>query len=102
MIERLRELLSDPSAKDVDEAEPLSQMLLNSHSPVVLSCLNEDEMMFADVVTSVDPHKKQTNPKTRIRPVKPEDQGEMFTGNGREYVTRYEVERYPHSADAGV
>jgi predicted ATPase len=102
VIERLRELLTDPSSAEADEDESLSQMLLNSHSPVVLSCLNEGESVFAEVVTVVNPATKQANPKTRIRLVRPEDQGEMFMGNGREFVTRFEVNQYLNTVDRGV
>jgi hypothetical protein len=99
MIERLRELLANPSGDEGDMDESLSQMLLNSHSPVVLSHLLEGEMVFADIVTAINPRTKEANPKTRVRMVQPEDQGEMFTGNGREYVTRYEVNRYLSTVD---
>ncbi len=102
MIERLRELLSDPSGAEVDQDEPLSQMLLNSHSPLVLSCLDAGEMVFADIVTAIDPVTKGANPKTRVRLVRPQDQGEMFTGNGREFVTTFEVNRYLSTVDQGV
>jgi predicted ATPase len=102
LIERLRELLSDPASAEVDKAEPLSQMLLNSHSPVVLSCLREGEMVFADVVTTVNPQAREVTPKTRVRPVQPDDQGEFFAGDGREFVTRYEVNRYLGAVDRGV
>jgi len=97
MIERLRELVTDPTSEEVDEQEPLSQMLLNSHSPVVLSCLEEDEAMFADMVSVVNPEVDKISRKTRIRPVKL--QGELLPKENREYVGRVEVERYLHSAD---
>lgn len=97
MIERLRELVTDPTSDEVDEQEPLSQMLLNSHSPVVLSCLEKDEAMFADMVSVVNPEEDKISRKTRIRPVKL--QGELLPEENREYVGRVEVERYLHSVD---
>ncbi len=97
MIERLRELVTEPTSEEVDEQEPLSQMLLNSHSPVVLSCLEEDEMMFADMVSVVNPEVDKISRKTRIRPVK--GQGELLAEKNREYVSKVEVERYLHSVD---
>lgn len=101
MIERLRDLVICPSSEQVDEQEPLSQILLNSHSPVVLSCL-EEEAMFADMVTSIpamDSSKDPIHPsrKTRIRPVK--STGELNSQENGGEVTRYEVERYLHSYD---
>lgn len=97
MIERLRELVTEPTSEEVDEQEPLSQMLLNSHSPVVLSCLEEDEAMFADMVSVVNPEVSRPSRKTRIRPVK--GQGELLAEENREYVSIAEVERYLHSVD---
>ena len=101
LITRLRELLTNPSSKEIDKEEPLTQMLLNSHSPVVLSCLKDGEMMFAEMVSEADPNTKHLNRKTRIRSVRPEDQGELFKGNGREYVTRFEVSKYLSTVDHG-
>ena len=95
MIERLRELVTAPTCEEVDEQEPLSQMLLNSHSPVVLSCLEKDEAMFADMVSVVNPEVDKISRKTRIRPVKLH--GELLPEENREYVGMVEVERYLHS-----
>jgi predicted ATPase len=102
LIERLRQLLSDPSGEEVDGTEPLSQMLLNSHSPVVLSCLNQGEMVFADIVTTIDPRTRESNQKTRVRPVRPDDQGELYAGNGRDFVSKFEVNRYLTTMDRRV
>ncbi|MCU0516934.1 MAG: ATP-binding protein [Oscillatoria sp. Prado101] len=92
MIELLRELVSDPFSQDLDERDPLSQMLINSHSPVVLSCLEEGEAMFADIVSFVNKEMGHISRKTRIRSVKP--QGELFPDEQRDSVSSYEVKRY--------
>jgi hypothetical protein len=97
MIERLRELVTDPTSDEVDEQEPLSQMLLNSHSPVVLSRLEKDEAMFADMVSVVNPQVDKISRKTRIRPVKLH--GALLPEENRQYVSMVEVERYLHSVD---
>lgn len=87
LIQRLREGVTAPSSLEVDEAEPFFQILLNSHTPVVLSCLEEGEAMFADLVSIINPEAGSVSRKTRIRPV--------ATANGKqEYVSRFEVERY--------
>lgn len=92
LIQRLREGVTTLSSLEVDEGEPFFQMLLNSHSPVVLSCLEEGEAMFADLVSVVNPEVGSVSRKTRIRPV--------ATSNGKqEYVSRFEVERYLSSVD---
>jgi len=69
MIKRLRELVTDPQSPEITDDDPLSQMLLNSHSPVVLAALNESEAMFADMVSTVDPTTRTVIRKTRFRPV---------------------------------
>ncbi|MUG99102.1 AAA family ATPase [Scytonema sp. UIC 10036] len=69
LMERLREGVTDLTSQEVDETEPLSQMLLSSHSPVVLSCLEEGEALFADVVNVVKPETGTVSRKTRIRSV---------------------------------
>lgn len=71
------------------ESEPFFQMLINSHSPVVLSCLEDGEAMFADLVSVVNPEAGFVSRKTRIRPV--------ATSNGKqesesESSPRFEVE----------
>lgn len=99
MIRRLRELVSDPSSEDVDTQEPLSQMLLNSHSPVVLSELQEGERMFSDILTVIDSATHQHGRKTRIRPVRTGDQGELQPDMEAESVSIFEVNRYLSSVN---
>jgi hypothetical protein len=78
-----------------DEAS-LSQMLLNSHSPVVLSHLHDSEYVFADTVTMLDQHPSSRRRKTRMRPVRPHDQGdlELSPSERGESVSRFDVTRY--------
>jgi predicted ATPase len=97
MIRRLRELVSNPFSEEADEQEPLSQMLLNSHSPVVLSELQQGEIMFSDILTVVDPATHQRGRKTRIRPA--QDQGELQPDSGTEFVSTFEVDRYLSSVN---
>jgi predicted ATPase len=102
LIERLRELLIDPLRDDIDSEEPLAQMLLNSHSPVVLSCLEDGEGLFADMVSVVDPERQQTNRKTCIRPIQLQDQGELFHDRDGPTTTRYEARQYLESVERGA
>jgi predicted ATPase len=99
MIGRLRELVTDPSDPDVDEKEPLYQMLLNSHSPVVLSCLDSGDMVFADLVSVVDGAAGTITRKTRIRPVRTKEQGELQPEEASDYVGTFEVQKYLSSVD---
>ena len=97
LIQRLREGVTNPASEEVDETEPFSQLLLNSHSPVVLSCL-EEGAMFADMVSVVNPEAGFVSRKTRIRPVGIPHQ-QHVAELGPQYLTRFEVERYLHSVD---
>jgi predicted ATPase len=99
MIRRLRELVTDPGSRAFDEGERLSQMLLNSHSPVILSSLDERELMFADLVTEVDPTAATITRKTRIRPVR--SQGELpVEARNADHVTNFEVQEYLASVNS--
>ena len=98
LIPLLRSLVTDLEADAEDSDQPLSQMLLNSHSPVVLSNLVDGEMMFADLVSVIDPETKSIRRRTRMRPVKPRDQGELELNGEREYISRFEVNRYLSTA----
>lgn len=65
---------------------------MNSHSPVVLSCLEIEnfDVMFANVVNEVDPTTKTIKRKTIIRPISRES--ELI--NEQTHVGIQEVERY--------
>lgn len=94
MIHRLRDLVTDPLGADGSSEEPLSQMMLNSHSPVVLSGLQEGEMVFADMVSVAGPKAKVVSRKTRIRSVRPKDQGQLLDDSSSEFISRFEVDKY--------
>lgn len=98
LIERLRLGVTDITSEEVDETEPLFQMLLNSHSPIVLAGLEEPEALFADMVSVVKPEVGTVSRKTRIRPVGTL-QRESKAESELEYVSRFEVERYLHSVE---
>jgi len=77
LVQRLREMVTNPKTfEEDDHSPPLSQLLLNSHSPVVLSALLDKELhpldgsiLFADTASIADPEQKQQRRKTRFRPV---------------------------------
>jgi len=99
LIHLLRETVVSPFADvEVGDPEPLSQMLLNSHSPVVLSAMREGSqegaaVLFSDLLTVADPETGSGRRKTRLRRVMLGDQTEMFE-ESRDHVTRIEVDRY--------
>jgi hypothetical protein len=103
LVQQLQSLVTDPSNDKGQERSPLSQLLLNSHSPVVLSSVHDSsqaQILFADVVAVADPGAEAVRRKTRIRLVVPKDQGTSgyeddaaFAEDKEPPVTRFEVQR---------
>jgi predicted ATPase len=84
LIQRLQDLVTDPRER-LEEPIALTQLLLNSHSPVVLSSLLDEErhpvqgaILFADTTVVADPVNKESRRKTRLRLVPPKEQPELF------------------------
>lgn len=102
LIERLRVKVTDP-ADPPESFNLLSQIIMNSHSPVVLSSLMSSSVgvdptiVFADTVTLVQPS-VQAYPTTRMRRVASSDQGDLYPpGSG---VSTFEVDRYLATVNA--
>jgi predicted ATPase len=89
LVVRLRALTTELTASDC--GKQTLQVLVNSHSPVVLSGLADEEMLFADMVTVVQPGAGKSR-RTRMRPVRRDKQASLDR-NG-ETVGTYDVERY--------
>lgn len=109
LVRRLKQMVSDPAEDVDDEPRPLSQLLLNSHSPVVLSALLDREhtaadgmVLFADTSTISDPEVHEVRRRTRLRPVRGAAQGSLFDdlplGSG--FVTDMEVRRVLETVSA--
>ena len=94
LIQRLRELVTQVQEPESVE-EPLSQLIMNSHSPVVLSGLEVEnfEVMFAGIVNETDPTTKTIKRKTIIRPI----QSKLM--DSQTHVGIQEVERYLATVD---
>lgn len=106
LIHLLRDRVSDPSRDDFDPGEPLSQVLFNTHSPVVLAHLKDGERRLADLIDVVDPTTRTIDRKTRIRSVRSEPARAQrplgFMANQRDDVWDIEVDSYLSSANPGV
>lgn len=116
LIRRLREMVTDPTESTsfelgavdevaepgTSEVEPLTQLLMNSHSPVVLAALQADppsQVLFVDVVDRVDPSSRRISHRTRMRQVR--RQGDLTPEETRDLVSAFEVERYLDTAKSG-
>ncbi|WP_446939836.1 AAA family ATPase [Pseudomonas aeruginosa] len=109
LVQRLRDMVSQPDRFEADdEIVPLSQLLLNSHSPVVLSALIDRSyhavdgvVLFADTSSVSDPLAGESRRKTRLRPVRTRPQGDLFDDEGeRDFVSDYEVKTVLETASA--
>jgi len=99
LIHLVQGVVTDPAAAEESTGEPVSQILMNSHSPVVLNALVHrapEALLFADRASVTD-GRGQVASCTRIRPVHLEDQGRLDrVAEGS--VSSFEVERYLHAA----
>jgi predicted ATPase len=98
VIRRLRELVSNPHADKVDAKQPLAQMLVSSHSPVVLASVPPEDVVFFDVVSVVRPGSSRASTRTRARRLPPTRDEPPVERNGHLYVTQHEVTHYLSSA----
>jgi len=103
LVRRLRHMVTIPESFAAgSDALPLSQLLLNSHSPVVLSALVDKDLhsvdgsvLFADTSSVVDPSKGERRRRTRLRPIrsKPQMVLEGIEDGASEMVSDFEVRR---------
>lgn len=109
LVQSLRGMVTHPADPELPIDAPLSQLLLNSHSPVVLSALlradlraQGDQVLFADTVSIADPISREVRRKTRLRPVEPSTQGELqgIADDEPHEVSKFEVQRILETAVA--
>ena len=105
LVQRLRQMVSQPS-EQCEDAPPLTQLLINSHSPVVLSALLDQELrsvdgvvLFADTASVRDPQTASVRRKTRFRLEKSNVQRDLFPGSESSgFVSDFEVKKILESA----
>ena len=95
MVKLLRNLTTD--FKDETESGwPLRQLLVNTHSPLLMAQLSDTELLFAYMPTRIDPADHGTATRvTRIVPVRME----LLPDPQERFFTREQVKEYMHSAD---
>ncbi|MBI4861697.1 MAG: ATP-binding protein [Candidatus Riflebacteria bacterium] len=100
LIDLIREAVRGLSrATDRREWGSWYQVIVNSHSPAVLSKLREGEMLFADMIRALPQTGAGFEKRTRIRPVRSTDEGELPLLETREFVERFEVRHYLSSVE---
>ena len=97
VIELLRASCTDLRVAPESETTKLTQIIVNTHSSAVLSCLNPHEIILAETVSISDPNASRVSRRTRMRtgvtdelPVDREHQ-----------LTRYEIDQILRR-DAGL
>jgi predicted ATPase len=110
LVRRLRDMVSDLGTTEVETPPPpLSQLLVNSHSPVVLATLVDaglhavsGAVLFADSASVSDPSAAAQRRHTRLRPVKPDPQSKLFPTPVQDavFVSDYEVRTVLDAAHA--
>ncbi len=104
LVETLRGLVIE-QLEEESPARPLIQLIMNSHSPVLLAALARvrpaHEVLFADTVAITNGQDRVVNRKTRVRPVPWRDQGKPLSQGQRDFVTSFEVNSFLNTADRG-
>lgn len=103
LVRYLQALVTDPAA-EVRQQEPLAQVIINSHSPVVLSALPAESVFFLDTATLLERYDAgvhSTRSKsyvTRMRRVVPADQMPLALSLGESPLADTEIRRYKAAA----
>lgn len=94
-LRQLMQLLPEFTTDLVDPAEapPLRQIVLNSHSPVVLAAVPSQSVLFADRVAKVGAGRTAPSYSTRLRRI---ERGLVATDD--ETVTEFEVQHFLEQA----
>ena len=107
LLRRLGDFASNPHVA-TEHAGPLCQLVMNSHSPVVLSALRHPSasagpvatILFADTV-AVASRNHPVRTKTRMRPVSLDGQASLLREQAPT-VTAHEVQQYLDTVDRGA
>jgi predicted ATPase len=94
LMDHLRTLVAGDSDTDDVDSQPLLQLVLTTHSPVVVACLRSGEGVFFEAATSLDGSGRQGDLVTRARLVRREVQQTLDPADVGHLVTHGEVERY--------
>ncbi|RAJ34565.1 putative ATPase [Kitasatospora sp. SolWspMP-SS2h] len=96
LVGHLRELVTDPAASELDDGEPLSQLIMSSHSPLLLLTLQKEDIVVMDWVTRPERHNESVRSRvTRVRHLLPDEQHELPLGLVGTVVSEQERRAYP-------
>ena len=90
IISLLRDACTDLRMMPAPERRHLTQVIVNTHSPAVLQCLNPHEIILAEMVAVSDPGSGKVARKTRMRTGVTD---ELALESRESRLTRYEIDR---------
>lgn len=88
-IRQLIEMLREAAEIESHTFDPF-QIIINTHSPAVLSALREEEIIAADLITSVEPKMRRPIHRTRMRTGVRDSEFDLDQEN---MLTRAEIQR---------
>ena len=94
LMQHLRQLVADPNASELFDDAPLLQLIISTHSPVVVGELEGEEGLFFDVTSVVSPDSDVGGRRTKVRRVEREFQQTLDPTEVGDLVTPGEVRRY--------
>jgi predicted ATPase len=98
MVELLRSLSIDFDASE-DAGWPMRQLLTNTHSPLLMAQLEDEELLFAYMPTNFPANNGDAVQVTRILPVSRQAQLWSEQELDLRQISRQQVKDYLHSAD---
>ncbi len=102
LVEIIRDAVTDFRREEIHDGDPLSQVLVSTHSPTVLSALDDNEILYAEMVGIADPERKGSCRATRMRRVWPKDKGKLPSDKKGLYATQFDISRYLTTAAGEV
>ncbi len=88
LIRLLRKACIDQTLSVSPRSKRVLQVVINTHSPVVMGSLKEHELVYADFTTIIDPKNKLIRRKTRMR------SGVSNDRDGNQYsLTHFEIDQ---------
>lgn len=94
LMQHLRQLVANPHASELIDDAPLLQLIISTHSPVVVGELEGEEGLFFDITSVVSPDAGVGGRRTKVRRVEREFQQTLDPADVGDLVTPGEVRRY--------
>lgn len=103
VIELLKGMATDPLSEDADAADPLRQVLVNTHSPHLVNALELDDLILVEGVTRFSGNGAPPTRYTTYRPVASPSLGPLFAAQAAQNgePTRERIRQLLEQRDLG-